>query len=332
MHAIVIDRPGGPDVLRWTEAERPTPRAGEVLVQVVTAGVNRADLLQRRGLYPAPPDAPADIPGLEYAGRVHEVGPDVTRLQPGDAVLGILGGGGYAEYVRVHERTAMRLPDGADLRLAGAIPEAFLTAYDAVVLQAGLAAGECLLVHAVASGVGTAAVQLARWLGARSVGTSRTPEKLAHCRALGLDVGIVAESPDAWVDAVLEATDGRGADVILDLVGGAYLAGNQRALAERGRHVVVGVTAGAKAEIDLRALMGRRGEIRGTVLRARPLEEKIALARTFEARVLPAFAEGRLRPVVDRILPAAQAADAHRSMEENRNVGKILLEFGDGAG
>ncbi|MDH3223203.1 MAG: zinc-binding dehydrogenase, partial [Gemmatimonadota bacterium] len=268
---------------------------------------------------------PQDIPGLEFAGTVAGVDPGVTRWAVGDAVMGIVAGGGYAERVVVHESVAVSVPETLDLALAGAVPEVFMTAYDAVFLQAELNAGETLLIHAVGSGVGTAAVQLAGRAGAHTIGTSRTVAKLEEAGALGLEAGIVGD--EAWADRVLDRTDGRGADVILDLVGGPYLGGNQRVLAPRGRHVVVGVPGGARAEVDLRALMARRGRIIGTVLRARPLGEKADLARRFTEDVLPGLAEGSLRPVIDRILPAARAAEAHRAMEGNENFGKILLSW-----
>jgi putative PIG3 family NAD(P)H quinone oxidoreductase len=312
-------------VLEVREVPDPEPASDEVVVGVRAVGVNRADLLQRLGRYPAPEGYPPDIPGLEVAGVVETVGADVRDRGPGDRVMGVVAGGGYAERVAVPSDTLVPVPDALDLVSAAAVPEVFMTAFDAVFLQEGLRAGETLLVHAVGSGVGTAAVQLARRAGARSVGTSRTPEKLERARELGLDVAVVAD--EGWPDTVLDATDGEGADVILDLVGGPYLAGNQRVLASRGRHIVVGVTGGATAEIDLRRLMGRRGSIRGTVLRARSVAEKALLARAFESQVLPGFADDTLAPVVDRTFPAADAGDAHRYMESNRSFGKILLTW-----
>ena len=326
MRAVVITEPGGPEVLELREVSRPAPGPGEVRVRVRSGGVNRADLLQRRGRYPAPSGWPAEIPGLEYAGVVEEVGEGVRLWSEGDRVMGLVGGGACAEHVVVHERTAVRVPAGMDLDHAGAVPEVFMTAYDALFRQAGLGLGETLLIHAVGSGVGTAAVQMARSAGVWSVGTSRTPEKVDRATALGLSVGVVAEG-DGWADEVSEALRGRGADVILDLVGGSYLAPNQELLASGGRHVVVGVPGGSRTEIDLRALMGRRGTIRGTVLRARPLEEKAALAREFEGRVVPLFEAGALEPVVDRTFEPAEIAGAHRIMEENRNFGKLVIRW-----
>lgn len=325
MRAVVIREPGGPDVLEVRERPVPEPGAGEIRVRVAAAGVNRADLLQRRGGHPAPPGWPADVPGMEFSGTVDAVGPGAERWRPGERVMGILGGGGYAEHVITHEDAALAVPEPLDVVEAGAIPEVFLTAFDAVFLQEGLAAGETLLVHAVASGVGTAALQLGRAFGATVIGTSRSPAKLERAAELGLEHPVLGD--DAWPERVMEITGGRGADVILDLVGGPYLAGNQKVLAPRGRHVVVGVTGGPRTEVDLRALMVRRGSIRGTVLRVRPLEEKVALTRAFEEQALGLFATGALRPVVDHVLPAEEAPRAHALLEENATFGKVLLTW-----
>ena len=323
MRAVTITEFGGPDVLRIREMERPRPGTGEIRVRVRSSGVNRADLIQRLGHYPAPPGAPEDVPGLEFAGEVEALGPGVSLWKEGDRVMGITGGGGYAETVVVHERTAVRVPRGLSLEDAGAIPEVFMTAFDALILQMDLAEGETLLIHAVGSGVGTAAVQLARSCGARALGTSRTREKVDRALRLGLDVGILAD--DQWPERVLSATERTGVDVILDLVGAEYLAGNLEVMATGARQVVVGVPSGPRGEVDLRHLMKKRGLIKGTVLRARPLEEKIALAREFERRVCPLFDARKIVPVVDRTLPAAQASRAHQVMENNENFGKILL-------
>ncbi len=322
MRAVVIPEFGGPEVLGLDSVPDPTPSPREVVVRVHASGVNRADTLQRRGLYPPPPGA-SEAPGLEFAGVVDEVGEAVTRWRHGDRVMGIVAGGGYAERVVADERVAVAVPAGMDMTAAGAIPEVYMTAYDAVFLQAGLKRGETLLIHAVGSGVGTAALQLARRAEARTIGTSRTASKLERAAAMGLDLGV--PGGEAWEEAVMDATGGRGADVILDLVGAAYLARNQAAIAPRGRHVVVGVPGGIHASLDLRLLMARRARILGTVLRARGVEEKADLARKFTASVLPGFADGALEPAMDRVFPAARAADAHRRMEANRNFGKIVL-------
>lgn len=324
MRAVVQSEPGPPEVLRVGEVPRPDPGPGQIRVRVAASGINRADLLQRVGRYPVPAGSPEDIPGLEYAGTVEATGAHVTSVREGDRVMGIVGGGGYAECVLTHEREAVPVPDEVDLVRAGAIPEAYLTAFDALVVQMGLQAGERVLVHAVGSGVGTAALQLARWAGAWTVGTSRTPDKLERALGMGLDHAVAGGEED-WAADVLDATGGRGADLILDLVGAPYLAGNLRAVAPGGRIITVGVTGGREASLDLRALMGKRASITGTVLRARPLEEKAALAQRFRAVALDAVADGRLAPVVDRTFAPDEAPEAHRRMEANLNFGKLLL-------
>jgi NADPH:quinone reductase len=327
MRAVVISQSGGPEVLELREVPKPRHGPREILVRVRASGLNRADLLQRRGLYPAPPGSPQNIPGLEYSGVVEAAGSEVTLWKVGDRVMGIVGGGGYAEFLSVHERTAVQVPAGLALEDAGAIPEVFMTAFDALFRQMNLSEGETILIHAVGSGVGTAAVQLCRAAGVRSVGTSRTGEKVNRALELGLDVGIVAD--DGWPERVQEASGGSGVDLILDLVGGAYLEGNLRVLGEGGRQIVVGVPSGAKAQVDLRLLMTKRALIKGTVLRARPLEERIALAREFERRVCPLFAARTIRPVVDSTFLPQDAARAHHVMEGNRNFGKLLIVWGE---
>ena len=324
MRAVVIPEFGEPEVLRLDTASDPRPGPREVLVRVRASGVNRADVLQRRGLYPPPPGA-SEVPGLEFAGVVEEVGGAVSRWRSGDRVMGIVAGGGYAERVVVDERVAVAIPAGMDMIAAGAIPEVYMTAYDAAFRQAGLERGDTLLIHAVGSGVGTAALQLARRAGAHTVGTSRTASKLERAAAMGLGLGL--PGGDAWDEAVRDATGGRGADVILDLVGAPYLARNQAAIAVGGRHVVVGVPGGSRAELDLRSLMARRARIFGTVLRARSVEGKAGLTREFTESVLPGFDDGALEPAIDRVFPAARAADAHRRMEQNRNFGKLILTW-----
>lgn len=329
MKAIVIDGFGGPDVLRPVERPNPIPGPGRIRVAVEAAGVNRADLIQRRGHYPAPPGAPADIPGLEFAGTVDALGAGVDRWTVGDRVMGLLGGGGYAERVVVHADEALRVPDALDPIAAGAVPEVFVTAHDALFTRLRLAPGERLLIHAVGSGVGTAALQLAKAAGATVIGTSRTPDKLARANELGLDTGIVADAD--WATAVADATDGVGVEAILDLVGGAYLDGNLRSLAELGRMVVVGTVSGARAEVDLSRLMRSRATLIGTVLRARSLAEKIEATRALERDVLPLLASGDVRPVVDRVFPFEDAAAAHRYLESNESFGKVVLSMGSAA-
>lgn len=326
MRAIVIAKSGGPEVLELREVPKPAPSRGEVRVRVRATAVNRADLLQRLGVYPAPPGSPPDIPGLEIAGEVDAVGEDVTELAAGDRVFGLVGGGGYAEHVTAHARTLARMPEGMSFTDAAAVPEAFVTAWDAMVDQAGLSAGDTVLVHAAGSGVGTAAIQIARALGARTLGTARTADKLERARPLGLDEGIVADG-GKFADEVRRRTAGRGVDVVVELVGGAYVAEDVTCLAHKGRIVVVGSMGGTQVELNLALLMHKRGEIRGTMLRSRPLEEKILAARSFERHVVPLFARGALRPIVDRVLPLAQAAEAHRVMQSNETFGKVVLEI-----
>ncbi|MFN7134214.1 MAG: NAD(P)H-quinone oxidoreductase [Myxococcales bacterium] len=317
---------GGPEVLVERELPEPVPGPDEVVVRVRAAGINRADLLQRRGLYPAPPDAPADIPGLEFAGEVEACGARVRRFGGGERVMGIVGGGGYAERLVVHERAAVPIPAGLDFARAAAIPEAFFTGFDALLLQARVTPGESVLIHAVGSGVGTAAVQLCRLVGAQALGTARTAGKLERARALGLADGLVCAEP-AFAAWTRQQTGGRGADVVLDLVGGAYARENAAALAERGRWLLVGLMAGASAEVPLGTLLTRRLTLIGTALRTRPLEEKLAVAQAFEKQLLPQFARGALEPVLEAVLPMTQAAEAHRRMEANLTFGKLVLAW-----
>jgi len=330
VRAICIPEPGGPEVLAFTRIRLPPLQADQVRVRVRASGLNRADLLERRGGYAPPPGTPPRVPGLEYAGVVEAVGSACTLRRVGDPVMGIVGGGAYAEAVQVPERETLRTPEASDLVEAAAIPEAFLTAWDAAFRQGGLAPGETLLVHAVGSGVGTAALQLGRWAGARVIGTSRTAAKLDRAAKLGLEHGVLTDGGDApasWPARVRTASGGRGVDVVLDLVGGGYAPGTLETLAPGARWIVVGVPSGREATLDLRRLMSLRATLRGTMLRSRAPEEKADLARSFEATVLRGFDQGVLRPVVDRVLPAEEVADAHRVMESNRNFGKILLTW-----
>ena len=329
MKAVVITRFGGPEVLELRDLPAPEPARGEVRVRVRATAVNRADLLQRQGSYPAPPDAPPDIPGLEFAGEVDAVGETVADLAVGDRVFGLCGGGAYAEAIAVPARTAVKLPEGMSFEDGAAVAEAFITAWDALVTQAHLSAGETVLVQAAGSGVGTAAIQIVRAVGARALGTSRTARKLEQARALGLDEGVVlGAGGGGFADAVLRATGGRGVDVVLELVGGAYLAEDLLCVAPRGRIVLVGVMGGARAELDLRLLLHKRIQLTGTVLRARPLEEKIAAVQQLGRHLVPLFARGALRPIVDRVLPLAEAAAAHAYVASNVGFGKVVLEVG----
>jgi putative PIG3 family NAD(P)H quinone oxidoreductase len=329
MRAIVIREPGGPDVLELRDVPEPHLAEGHVRVAVQCVGVNRADLLQRAGFYPAPPGVPADIPGLEYAGRVEALGAGVSRWREGDRVFGLVAGGAYAEKLVVHERECAPIPEGLDDVDAASLPEAFVTAYDALFVRGRLTPGERVLVSAAGSGVGTAAIQLARSVGCFVVGTSRTADKLERCRALGLDAAVVPTGT-SFADAVRAAAGGAGVDVVVELVGGSYVAEDVRAVAARGRVVVVGLSAGIHAELDLAALLRQRVEIIGTVLRSRPLEEKIDAARVLERNLVPLFARGALRAVVDRVFDLAEAGAAHAYVASNESFGKVLLRVSGG--
>ncbi len=327
MRAIVIARPGPPDVLEPRDVATPEPGAGQVRVRVHASGVNRADLLQRRGGYPAPAGWPQEIPGLEYAGVVDALGEGAERWAVGDRVMGLVGGGGYAEAVVVDEAEVMAVPASLTLEAAAAIPEVFLTAHDALFTQMGLRPGDWLLIHAVGSGVGTAGLQLALAAGARVLGTGRSVGKLERARELGLPIAIEATGPEAWVDPVLHETGGRGVDGVLDLVGGAYLPGNIKCLARLGRLVIVGLVAGSSATLDMGTVLRKRLRIFGTAMRTRSPDERAAAVAAFEHEALPLFAERRLRPIVDRVYTADQAPDAHRRMEANENFGKIVISW-----
>ncbi|HEX9050637.1 MAG TPA: NAD(P)H-quinone oxidoreductase [Anaeromyxobacter sp.] len=326
MKAVLFGGKGGPEVIQWADTADPAPARGEVLVRVRAAALNRADLLQRRGLYPPPPGTREDVPGLELAGEVVKAGEGVTAWKPGDRVMAIASGEAQAELAVVHERMLLRIPDGLSFEDAGAIPEAGITSHDALFTLGGLRPGWPVLVHAVGSGVSTAAVQIAKASGATVIGTSRTAGKLERARALGLDHGIlVGKDEPRFADEVRKLTGRRGCPVILDFVGAAYAAENLAALAPGGRVVVIGTMGGAKAAVDLSLLMRARGAIVGTVLRPRPLEEKIAATQSFARDVLPLVAAGRVKPIVDAVLPAARAREAHERMDRNETFGKLVL-------
>jgi putative PIG3 family NAD(P)H quinone oxidoreductase len=320
--AITIPRTGGPEVLTWATVPDPEPAEGEVLVDVTASAVNRADLMQRQGFYPPPPGAPP-YPGLECSGRVAALGAGVTGWQVGDEVCALLSGGGYATRVAVPAGQLLPRPAAVSLRDAAALPEVACTVWSNVGQLAHLGKGETFLVHGGGSGIGTHAIQLAKALGAAVLCTAGTPEKLARCRELGADVAINYRSEDFV--ARVRAETGGGADVILDGIGAKYLARNVEALAVNGRLVIIGLQGGAKAEIDLNALLRKRAQVIATVLRARPVPEKAAIVAAVRERVWPLVESGTVRPVVDRVLPMREAAEAHRVVEASENVGKVLL-------
>ncbi len=324
MRAIVCERSGPPEVLRISEVADPTPGEREVLIEVHASALNRADLLQRRGLYPAPPGA-SEILGLECAGVVRACGPGTSAAKVGDRVMALLPGGGYAELVAVHEQLTLPIPDALDFAHAAAVPEAFLTAQEALLGVGELRAGESVLVHSAAGGVGSAAVQLARELGADVIATAGNAEKCALVLALGAKHCIEYHSED-FARRVLELTAQRGVDVIVDFVGAAYADAHGRCLAAGGRQVIVGLLGGAKATVDFGKLLAKRQSIKGMVMRTRPLDEKIAIVERFRREWLPRLAAGQLRPIVDSVLPLAEARAAHERMEQNLNLGKIVLE------
>lgn len=330
MRAIVLRQYGGPEVLRVMEAPDPTPGPEEVLVGVRAAGVNRADLAQREGRYPPPgPRSQNEVPGLEFAGVVVAAGERVERHRVGDRVFGLLPGGGYAQRVATHERMAMPTPDALSDEEAAAVPEVFLTAYDALHAQIGLRAGESVLVHAIGSGVGTAALQLAREAGARVYGTARSAAKCTRAMEMGCALAVDMRDADQdFAASVVAANGARGVDAVLDLVGGAYLGRNLSAMGPLGRMVVLALVGGRTAEIDLGLLMGKRLCVMGSGLRARGIEEKIALTQAFERLALPRFAAGGLRPVVDRVLPWEDAPEAHRALAASEVFGKVVLRIG----
>ena len=321
---VRIKESGGPEVLELGTTTVRDPGYGEVRVVVTAAGLNRADTLQRRGLYPAPPGFPADVPGLEFAGTVEALGEGVTGFALGDPVMAITGGGGMATHCVVHERELMPIPEGIALDQAAAIPEVFLTAFDALFAQGELQMGDTVLLHAVASGVGTAALQLASHVaGTRVIGTSRSKEKLARCAELGLEHPLDT-SDGTFAEAVRELG---GADLIIDTVGAKYLGENLKALAPRGRVVVLGLMGGITGEMPLGLLLRKRARMIGSTLRARPLEEKAALVQRFIAEALPLFASGELQPVIDDIIPMGSVAEAHQRMESNATFGKLVLRW-----
>jgi NADPH2:quinone reductase len=323
MTAIAIRAPGGPEMLVPEERPVPAPGAGEILVKVAAAGVNRPDVMQRMGLYPPPKGAP-EIPGLEIAGTVAACGPNVQRWKEGDKVTALVVGGGYAEYCLAHETHALPVPAGLSLIEAAAIPETFFTVWHNAFERGALRAGETLLVHGGSSGIGTAAIQLAKAFGARVVTTAGSAEKCAACRRLGADVAVNYNGED-FVAATKEATGGAGAEVILDMVGGDYIERNYEAAAVEGRIVQIAFQGSPKANVDFRRIMLKRLHHTGSTLRSRSIEDKAAIARAVEQKVWPLIAAGKVKPLIDQTFPLADAAGAHTRMEASTHIGKIVL-------
>ena len=325
MRAVVLTEYGDPDVLTLTDVPDPTYGPEDVLVDVRTTALNRADLLQRRGLYPGPP-TDHEVPGMEFSGAVSAVGSAVSDWQVGDEVMGIVSGGAYAERLAVNQRQVLRVPSSVTLEDAAAIPEVFLTAFDAMVVQGGLASGRWALVHAGGSGVGTAAIQIAKAMGAR-IAVTASAGKIARCLELGADAAIDYRS-ESFADRVAELTEGRGVDVVIDVIGGEYTIDNIKSLRVGGRLIQVGVMGKQKVELPLGMLLPKRVALIGTVLRARPLEEKAALTQRVAAELLPLFDNSQLRPIIDSRYTIGEIAAAHAYMETNANFGKILVDVG----
>jgi putative PIG3 family NAD(P)H quinone oxidoreductase len=328
MKAIYISEFGGPENLEIRDVPDPTsPGSSEVIVRVRAAGLNRADLLQRRGLYPAPKDYSTNIPGLEFAGEIVETGDGVADMTPGDRVFGITAGEAQAELLKIDHRLLAKIPSNLSFTEAGAVPEAFITAHDAIFTQGKLKGDETLLVHAVGSGVGLAGLQIGKAYGHRVFGTSRTAAKLDRCREFELDCPIVAGSGSDFADEVLAQTEGRGVDVILDLVGGAYFGSNLKSLAPKGRLMLVGLTAGTTTEFNLSVALTKRLTVIGTVLRGRSIEEKADATAAFVMGVVPMLASRAVRPNVDRAFHYLEVSAAHEYLESNESFGKVVLEF-----
>lgn len=323
MYAITIPEPGGPEALVWDEVPDPVPGEGEVLVEVVASAVNRADLLQRQGFYNPPPGA-SPYPGLECAGRIAAIGPGVSGWTVGDEVCALLAGGGYAEKVAVPAGQLLPVPEGLDLQRAAALPEVTCTVWSNVFMVSHLRPGETLLVHGGSSGIGTMAIQLAKAVGAKVAVTAGTKEKLDFCAELGADILINYREQD-FVEEIERATDGAGADVILDNMGAKYLDRNVRALAVNGRLAIIGMQGGVKGELNIATLLGKRAAVTATSLRIRPVEEKAAIVAAVREHVWPLIASGHVRPIVDRELPMNDAAEGHRVLEESGHIGKVLL-------
>jgi NADPH:quinone reductase len=323
MTAIEISTPGGPEALKPKTLPTPKPAAGQILVKVAAAGVNRPDLMQRAGLYPPPPGH-SPLPGLEIAGEVAAVGQGVTRWKLGDKVCALVNGGGYAQYCLAEEPIALPIPAGLDMVQAGAVPETFFTVWNNVFERGRLTAGEWFLVHGGTSGIGTTAIQLAKAFGAKVIATAGSPEKCKACLEIGADRAINYKTED-FVAAAREATGGKGIDVTLDMVGGDYTERNIAAAAEEGRIVQIAVLGGAEVKINIARVMMKRVTLTGSTLRPRTREAKAGFARALEAKVWPLLASGKVRVVMDSTFPLAKAADAHRRLESGAHVGKVVL-------
>lgn len=324
MKAIVISKPGLPDVLELSEVAKPSPAKGEILIKVKAVGVNRADCIQRQGRYPAPADCPQNIPGLEYAGVVEK--PNGTSFRKGDKVFGLVGGGSYAEYLVAHERTVAPMPEKMTFVQAAAVPEAFVTAYDAMVEQGDLKSGQFVLVNAAGSGVGMAAMQIAEVLGARCIGTVRTKSKANRLSEFGFKNIVV--SPDGkFSKEIIPLTHDKNVDLVVELVGGDYIEEDLNCLAPKGKIILIGLLAGNRMNLNLGLVLSKRATIKGTTLRARPLEEKIAAAQLLRKNICPLFETGKLKSNIDKVFSLSEAASAHKMMEKNDNLGKIVLDL-----
>jgi putative PIG3 family NAD(P)H quinone oxidoreductase len=329
MKAVTIKSFGDVNVLEIRDVpDAPPATLDRVRVRVRAAGLNRADILQRLGRYPAPPGYPQEIPGIEFAGEVESIGDEVREWKLGDRVFGIIGGGGQAEYVCVPANHLARIPENLDWAQAAAVPEVFMTAHDALFTQCGVTTGEHVLIHAAGSGVGTTAIQLVRSAGAFAFGTSRTADKLERAKEFGLNSSIAVNGdPAAFAEAAIKWTGGAGVNVVLDLVGSAYLQANLRSLATGGRLIFVGTTSGSKAEIDYGVVMSKRLKIMGTSLRTRSAEEKATATRLFAQQVVPLLASGQVRPVIDKVFNMADVRAAHERVESNESFGKVVLRM-----
>ncbi|MBX3294444.1 MAG: NAD(P)H-quinone oxidoreductase [Acidobacteria bacterium] len=325
MRAVYINEFGGPESLEVREIPEPSVAPGKIKVRVSHAGVNRADILQRRGLYPGPEGYDPHRPGLEFAGVVVECGEGVSRFNTGDRIFGITSGEAQAEFVVVDQRLVAAIPEVISLEASAAVPEAYVTAHDALVTQADLRKGESVLIHAAASGVGIAACQIAKARGAKVIATSRTAEKLDELSAF-YDHAIIPESGPVFTERVMELTEGRGVDIVLDLVGGAYFPENLKSLASKGRMILVGLTAGRKAEFDLGMALAKRLTIKGTVLRSRSVEEKGDAMAAFARDVVPRLGR-EYAPIIDAVFPVESVREAHERVESNKNIGKVILSF-----